>query len=274
MFSLYLISTPTSALLDAKNIISITYTDLTTEPSLFHKHNETEILLPVGGKGTLLTQYHQTSFEPCNLYIVNPQTSHTEKTDSTLKYYVIKLKNVSLPNNLQHFISVKLKQDEYERLKDFLSNAVTELQKKDKYSDKIAYFYLANFYQYSKRILSNLDHKFTTTKNKIATPELISEIKQYIEKNYGLELKISQICKHFLITPNNLAITFKKEIGCSPQQYLLQTRIKAAKYLLSTADLTISQISSVCGFNSPAHFTEIFRKYENMTPKKYREMSK
>jgi len=274
MFSVYRISPSATTILETKNIVTISYTNLTVEPSIFHKHNETEILFPAGGEGTLLTQYNSIPFVPQHLYIVNPQTSHTEKAKTTLQYYVVKMQNVFLPNCINHFSDIPLSQEEYSILADLLSNTIAELKSNAPYSDKTAYLYLANFYYHVKRILSKQDQELTKKKNKLAASELVSEVKKYISENYGLALKIGKIAKHFAVSQNNLTLLFRQETGKTPQQFLLDTRIEAGKYLLTTSDYNITHIAFLCGFNSPAHFAEMFKKSESISPTNYRAQRK
>ena len=270
MFTFQLISQSATSLLETQNIVSISFTDLTTEPSLFHKHNETEILFPSGGEGNLLSQYQNVRLVPGRLYIVNPQTSHTERTNSTLQYYVVQLKNVSLTHCTNSLSEFPLSKEQFSVLESLLSMAKTELERKANYSEKIAYLYLANFYYQVKRILSGQNQKLTKTNNKIASSELVNEVKKYIADNCGLDLKILQVAKHFAVSSNYLTLKFKQETGKTPQQFLLESRIQTGKYLLLTSDYNVTQIASLCGFNSSAHFAEMFKKHESVSPTEYR----
>ncbi|MDR1375162.1 MAG: helix-turn-helix domain-containing protein, partial [Treponema sp.] len=53
--------------------------------------------------------------------------------------------------------------------------------------------------------------------------------------------------------------------------YLARIRIDAAKRLLSTSDLSISQVAEMTGFQDYRGFSRAFTQLEKLTPSKYRE---
>jgi AraC-like DNA-binding protein len=53
--------------------------------------------------------------------------------------------------------------------------------------------------------------------------------------------------------------------------YILDTRIKKAKYLLLNTQLSVAEIAYACGFSSPAYFSTVFKSRSRQTPKTFRE---
>ena len=68
-----------------------------------------------------------------------------------------------------------------------------------------------------------------------------------------------------------LSHTFKKYIGYSPMQYVIQQRIKEAQNLLLSTDLTITEIAFHCGYNNSNYFQSVFNSIVGMPPGKYRK---
>ena len=66
---------------------------------------------------------------------------------------------------------------------------------------------------------------------------------------------------------------FKRETGCTPHEYILQSRINMAKYLLKSTVISVKEICFRCGFHSESAFCHTFRKWERMTPGAYRRKS-
>ncbi len=66
---------------------------------------------------------------------------------------------------------------------------------------------------------------------------------------------------------------FKKETGATPHQFLLSTRIAAAKYNLSNTGMTIREIANSCGFEDVSAFCSQFRKRVGCTPGAFRTMA-
>jgi AraC-like DNA-binding protein len=53
--------------------------------------------------------------------------------------------------------------------------------------------------------------------------------------------------------------------------YILNTRLKKAKYLLKHEDLPIGEVAAKAGFSSSAYFSSVFKSKEGMSPKEFRE---
>ena len=63
---------------------------------------------------------------------------------------------------------------------------------------------------------------------------------------------------------------FKKKLGISPKQYLIQYRIEAAMTLLCSSNYSISEIATFVGFHDYRHFLDIFRSHTGITPTQFR----
>ena len=57
----------------------------------------------------------------------------------------------------------------------------------------------------------------------------------------------------------------------TPQQYIIEFRIKKACSLLRKSSYSISRISDLVGFSSQAYFSKVFKKTLNITPFEYRK---
>ena len=64
---------------------------------------------------------------------------------------------------------------------------------------------------------------------------------------------------------------FTEIIGVTPKQYLITTRIEAAKELLINSDLTVLQISEAVGTSNQNYFSRIFKKHTGLSPSEYRK---
>ncbi|HWP54555.1 MAG TPA: helix-turn-helix transcriptional regulator, partial [Pyrinomonadaceae bacterium] len=69
------------------------------------------------------------------------------------------------------------------------------------------------------------------------------------------------------------ARAFRKSTGLTPQHYLMERRIERAKQLLSDDGLPIVEVSLRTGFKNQSHFTTLFRKFTNVTPKVWRDLN-
>jgi len=59
----------------------------------------------------------------------------------------------------------------------------------------------------------------------------------------------------------------------APVEYLSHLRIKRAKALLESSDLSITDVAMLCGFETPQYFATRFRAIAGLPPARYREMT-
>lgn len=101
--------------------------------------------------------------------------------------------------------------------------------------------------------------------------QVMTEVAEYIHENLALELSLAALAQVAGMNLYRFARAFKRAIGVSPHQYVLQQRIERAKVLLAHTDFAIHDISYQLGFSSQSHFTTAFRQAIGITPKAFRE---
>lgn len=92
----------------------------------------------------------------------------------------------------------------------------------------------------------------------------------YINEHLGENLSLTAIADELDMSQYYFCRLFKRSIGTTPHQYLIQRRIDRAKQLLSKPELTITAIALECGFNNQSHFAKYFRQHIGATPKQFR----
>ncbi len=66
-------------------------------------------------------------------------------------------------------------------------------------------------------------------------------------------------------------LCFKRWSGKTPVDYRNEIRITAARSMLSSSDLSVSEIAFRTGFDDPYYFSRVFKKSVGMPPKMYRK---
>lgn len=97
---------------------------------------------------------------------------------------------------------------------------------------------------------------------------------QYIHDHIGEPLAIKEVARHVHLNPSYLSVLFKEEAGLNFIEYVTRFRVKKAKELLLESDLGLDIISERIGLQTTSYFIRIFKKYEEVTPKQYREQNK
>lgn len=97
-------------------------------------------------------------------------------------------------------------------------------------------------------------------------------VKEFIDAHLEDDLGLAEIAAVANLSQFHFARAFRKSVGVTPQQYLMERRIERAKQLLAKLDLPIVEISLLTGFKNQSHFTTLFRKFTNLTPKTWRDL--
>lgn len=86
------------------------------------------------------------------------------------------------------------------------------------------------------------------------------------------KVTVSDLARVVMCSPTHLRRLFQKVVGMSPQQWLLERRLRKAAQLLQTTDKTVQQIADECGFESLSHFSRYFKAKFGITPSQYRDL--
>lgn len=101
--------------------------------------------------------------------------------------------------------------------------------------------------------------------------QLLEDIMNTINESYtDSMLSLTVIAEKLNITPQYLSSFFKKQSGMNLLDYVGRVRVDHAKDLLKDCSLTISEVAQRIGYANDAGLIRIFKKYEGITPGKYR----
>ncbi|MBP1995767.1 helix-turn-helix domain-containing protein [Paenibacillus eucommiae] len=102
--------------------------------------------------------------------------------------------------------------------------------------------------------------------------QMYTSIIDFVESHYfDSNLSVALIADHFRISPQYLSSFFKKHSGENISDYIAKFRIMQAKKMLTEQSLTLAEIASRIGYSNDAGFVRFFKKYEGITPGKYRD---
>ena len=92
----------------------------------------------------------------------------------------------------------------------------------------------------------------------------------YIFKHLYETISLVELAKYVTLHPNYLSELFKKETGFTVSEYIQREKIEEAKRLLTSSEYSLLDIAAWLGFHDQSHFTRVFKKFEGITPSKYR----
>lgn len=104
--------------------------------------------------------------------------------------------------------------------------------------------------------------------------DMSEDIISYINEHFAENIMVSDLASIAKLSQYHFIRTFKKETGFTPHEYIINTRITNAKYLLKNSTLPIKDICFDTGFSSESVFCSSFKKYVGITPAQYRNATK
>jgi len=84
------------------------------------------------------------------------------------------------------------------------------------------------------------------------------------------ELTLPQLAREANLSPDHLIRAFKRELGVTPHQYIMQRRIDRARKLLASTNMPLAELAQAAGFSDQSHLTTAFRKAVGVSPARYR----
>lgn len=99
----------------------------------------------------------------------------------------------------------------------------------------------------------------------------VEEAAAYIEAHYSENVSIAQVAELSNYSQRHFIRLFSAAYGKTPQQYLIDTRIRHSCALLKRTNLSVTEIAIRCGFSDANYFSRIFRRVTGFTPNSYRK---
>lgn len=100
--------------------------------------------------------------------------------------------------------------------------------------------------------------------------ESIAEIQSWMKNNSHLAIEIKDLAKKQKMSLRTFNRHFKDATNTTPLQYLQNIRMRNARELLQTSNLSIAEIAFRCGYQDMGHFSKIFKKHFGTTPGNYK----
>lgn len=98
----------------------------------------------------------------------------------------------------------------------------------------------------------------------------IQDALNFINSNYMHSITVQEIADYVNLSRSYLYKMFIKNLGISPQRYLINLRMYKATLLLKGTKLPIGEVASSVGYSDSLLFSKTFSKHFSMSPLNYR----
>ena len=99
----------------------------------------------------------------------------------------------------------------------------------------------------------------------------VVQAQNYISCNIHKKITLEDLARQVGLSPHYLSNLFSAEMGISVHNYIQKEKIQVSCHFLENSNRTVSDIAAYMGFQTPSHFTAVFRKWMDMTPTEYRQ---
>jgi len=103
----------------------------------------------------------------------------------------------------------------------------------------------------------------------VDTNSTIYNITEYIRQNITSNINLKDLSDKACMSTTSFYRYFKRELGMSPIEFILNEKIKQAKKLLKNPGIQINEVCFMSGFDDCNYFIRLFKKHEGITPKQY-----
>lgn len=267
-----------------KTIERIHDTTWSMEPN---RHEFYEMVYIKKGNAVFEISGYPVDLGPNDIIIIKPNQFHKfiVKSESGCEFIVLNFKFVDKfdmqfsGTSLEYFLDfvsgkesgafIKLKVSQKNEIIILLNRILKEKENPDIGSELLNYLLVMELFVLISRALK-MEWENSIKNKSSKLKELIQVSVSYINNNYEREISLKDIAQYVFLSTSYFTRAFKEEMGISPINYLLKTRIERAKELIKGSNLKISDIALSVGFSNQQRFNDIFKKYVKMTPLQFR----
>lgn len=262
-------------------IVSISEKTKPCYDTLWHYHQQYELIYIKKGKGVRFVGDHVESFNEGDLVLVGPNLPHLWRNDEDCNEVSIAV--IKFDRNF-------LGEETFDKPAFGKINELLETSKygisfsKEKAKEKEEEMFCHIQKSSAEQSIYLLDLLFQLSldgnANQLSTSDMrqqsdchsdrIDRVLKYISDNYEKDIDLQEIADIACLTSNSFCRFFKKVTSKSFKQYLNEVRIRNASRLLVQENYQISDVCYEVGFNSITNFNKQFKMIIGKTPREYR----
>ncbi|MGB0784253.1 MAG: AraC family transcriptional regulator [Marinomonas sp.] len=219
-----------------------------------HSHGHTQIVLPLSGQLVLDVEHRQQTVQFGQACMISASQSHTHLARQDNHCLVLN----SLPlwdetiESEHNFVELSPQTQAY---LPFLSSLAASK------SDHIT----------TRQALNLLEHLLPIPQSNIVKADTrLAKAKHRLDHHFQHSWSLDELANDVHLSSSQLTVLFKRHLGMTPKQYLLQRRLTEAKMWLDSSNKSLEDIAHKVGISDASALVRLFTKHYNITPGRYR----
>lgn len=94
---------------------------------------------------------------------------------------------------------------------------------------------------------------------------------EYLNRHYAEPLRLETLAGMEYLSASRYSALFRRATGRSPQQYLIELRLRNARELLLQTDLSVAEVARSVGYEDALYFSRLFRRHFDAPPRSVRD---
>ena len=118
--------------------------------------------------------------------------------------------------------------------------------------------------------IQRIDRRMQLSSGENSRYSEISRLCEKIIRDPGRDWRIVDMAKNLHYSKDHFIRIFRKYCGLTPNEFILQTRMEAARNHLRLSNLSVGQIARILGYRDFSFFTRQFKKRTGQSPSSFR----
>lgn len=251
----------------------------------FHFHPQLELTWIVKGSGMRYVGRSVQAFQEGDLVLLGPNLPHcwiNQKTKETVAAHVIQFEQHFLGRDffkLPEMASINSLIDQSKSgflianpTRGIIQNKILKLYTSPPLQRITSLLEILEEIAHSQNLMP-LDESMVKLNRDLPQTERFNAVISYLIQNYKQEIHLDHMAELVHMTPSSFCRFFKGVMKKTLMEVVMEFRIKHACHLLTTTDLTISQVAMESGFGDLPYFNRRFKKMMACNPSIYRRLS-
>ncbi len=115
-----------------------------------------------------------------------------------------------------------------------------------------------------------INNDLNKTKESGTDSILVYRVRDYIETHFSDDIHLGLLSEQFELDKNTIGQKFRSTYDLSVSEFLKDTRLRHAEYLLKNTELPVTTISELCGYPDYYYFAKLFKKNTGFTCSQFR----